>query len=120
MGATHLMDPQPNTSAVSSPPGKTYRLLGADGNTYLSPIPGTLGGNSNAKIYGELDCPAAIRALPAGYAQHRVFFLNEAAAIAAGYRPCHCCMRDGYNEWKRGGEPGSSAYPWSQLPPASK
>jgi len=26
-----------------------------------------------------------------GYIQHRVFFADEATAIAAGYRPCAAC-----------------------------
>ena len=40
---------------------KQYTLLGADGRPYLSDRPGTLGGNRRAKIYGRLDCPAALR-----------------------------------------------------------
>ena len=53
-----------------------------------------------AKIYGRLDCSAANSALSKGYAKHRVFFANEADAIATGYRPCGRCLRDKYNEWK--------------------
>jgi hypothetical protein len=66
---------------------KTYKLLSADGSTTISETPGTLGGNSKAGIYGRLDCTAANSALSKGYAQHRVFFANEQAAIQAGYRP---------------------------------
>ncbi|MEN9936753.1 MAG: hypothetical protein RLZZ387_3332 [Chloroflexota bacterium] len=95
---------------------KIYRLLGPDGKTYESSTPGTLGGNRNAMIYGRLDCSAAIAALPRGYARHRVFFADEAAAIAAGYRPCGRCMRARYLEWRAGGEPGTSAYPWHRGP----
>jgi hypothetical protein len=78
-----------------------YTLLGADGQPYLSDVPGTLGGNWRGKIYGRLDCPAALRALrQGGYAPHRVFFRDEATAIAAGYRPCGACMCDAYQQWK--------------------
>ena len=95
---------------------KKYRLFGLDGHFYESTTPGQLGGNSKAKIYGRLDCPAANAALSKGYAQHRVFFADEAAAIAAGYRPCGCCMKERYQLWKAGGDLGSNAYPWLQQP----
>lgn len=55
---------------------KKYKLLGADGNFYFSDTPGTYGGNSKAKIYGRLDCPAAldsIRRFPGSYEKGRVF-----------------------------------------------
>jgi methylphosphotriester-DNA--protein-cysteine methyltransferase len=64
------------------------------------------------KIYGRLDCASALRHLPKGYARHRVFFKDEPAAIAAGYRPCGICMKPRYQVWKAGGEPGSENYPW--------
>ena len=33
--------------------------------------------------------PSALRAIDRGrYARHRVFFADEATAVAAGYRPC--------------------------------
>jgi len=52
-----------------------------------------LGGNRRGRIYGRLDCPAALRALArGGYLANRVFFLDEATAIAAGYRPCKVCL----------------------------
>jgi hypothetical protein len=79
---------------------KRFRLIGADGREIESTTPGLLGGNRKLKIYGRLDCPSAIRALPRGYAKRRVFFADEAAAIAAGYRPCGTCMRDAYKQWK--------------------
>jgi methylphosphotriester-DNA--protein-cysteine methyltransferase len=61
-------------------------------------VPGTLGGNRRDKIYGRLDCPSALRAVAKGptYSRFRVFFLDEASAIAAGYRPCGNCMKDQY------------------------
>ena len=73
---------------------KRYRLLGADGSVHESDQPGTLGGNRTGRIYGRLDCRSANDALARGYAKRRVFFADEDAAIAAGYRPCHTCMRD--------------------------
>jgi methylphosphotriester-DNA--protein-cysteine methyltransferase len=35
------------------------------------------------------------------YARHRVFFADEATAIAAGYRPCARCLPGRYALWKR-------------------
>jgi methylphosphotriester-DNA--protein-cysteine methyltransferase len=62
---------------------------------------GTLGGHRATRIYGRLDCPSALRAIErGGYVKHRVFFANEAEAIAAGYRPCARCMPDRYRDWK--------------------
>ena len=78
-----------------------YRLLGADGRPTLSTTPGLLGGNRQSRIYGRLDCPAAQRALGrGGYVRVRVFFADEATAIAAGFRPCAVCMADEYRRWK--------------------
>ena len=80
---------------------KTYTLLGPTG-PYTSTVPGTFGGNGHAKIYGRLHCSSAVRAVKAGdtYQKHRVFFQDEAAAVAAGYRPCGNCMRERYRAWK--------------------
>jgi hypothetical protein len=77
-----------------------YRLTQADGSIAECDVPGRLGGNRRLKIYGRLDCPSALRALSRGYAQRRVFFANEATAIAAGYRPCAVCMPVEYRRWK--------------------
>src|SRR5581483_7960371 len=81
---------------------KTYRLIGADGRPYESLTKGTLGGHRRSKIYGRLDCPGALRVLARGntYQKSRVFFADEATAIAAGYRPCAVCLRDAYRMWK--------------------
>jgi hypothetical protein len=79
--------------------GKQYRLIGADGQEVLSEVPGTLGGNRRKRIYGRLDCRSAVGALATGYAKHRVFFADEATALAAGYRPCGTCMREEYRAW---------------------
>ncbi len=85
---------------------KRYILLGADGKEYLSAEKGTLGGNGKAKIYGRLDCPAALRAIHCPtrdvYITSRVFFADEKTALAAGYRPCGTCMREHYKLWKEG------------------
>ena len=94
---------------------KTYKLLSADGTTVISNTPGTLGGNSKARIYGRLDCSAANGALAKGYAQHRVFFANEQDAIGAGYRPCGRCMISQYKVWKAGPQ-GKEVYPRKPLP----
>ena len=32
--------------------------------------------------------------------RQRVFFADEATAIAAGYRPCAVCLPDEYRAWK--------------------
>lgn len=95
---------------------KTYRLTAPDGSTYESTTPGELGGNRRDKIYGRLDCWSANLALPKGYAKHRVFFKDETAAIAAGYRSCGHCLKPRHKIWKAGGEPGTEAYPWRILP----
>ncbi|MCU1529001.1 MAG: hypothetical protein JWP75_2764 [Frondihabitans sp.] len=81
---------------------KRFTLLGPDRRPYQLPTPGTLGGHSGSKIYGLLSCPAALRAIArGGYVKHRVFFADEAAAIAAGYRPCGACTPEKYRAWKQ-------------------
>lgn len=84
-------------------PRRDYTLVGADGRPHRSPTPGALGGHRRTKGYGRLDCPAALRWIARGhYVKHRVFFANEATAVAAGYRPCAVCMPERYGEWRRG------------------
>ncbi|CAM3337848.1 Ada metal-binding domain-containing protein [Occultella aeris] len=79
----------------------TYLLEGPDGRPYRSSAPGVLGGHRRGRIYGRLDCPAALRAIArGGYVRNRVFFADEATAIAAGYRPCGVCLRHEYSAWK--------------------
>lgn len=84
---------------------KLYRLLGADGRERPSPVRGDFGGHRRSRIYGRLDCPSALQAIARGgpYPQHRVFFADEATAIAAGYRPCARCMPEAYRAWRQGG-----------------
>ena len=97
----------------SSPPGeehagavpalrsKKYTMLGADRRPYQSETPGQFGGHRKMKIYGRLDCPAALRAIAAGgYVASRIFFADEPTAVAAGYRPCATCMPAAYQAWK--------------------
>ena len=79
---------------------KTYTLLDQERRPYQSPTPGTLGGHRGTKVYGRLDCPTALRWIATGqYVQHRVFFADEEAAIAAGYRPCGHCLRPRHRQW---------------------
>ena len=62
---------------------RTYTLLGADGKPYQSGSKGQLGGHRRTRIYGRLDCPAALRAIArGGYGRYRVFFADEPTAIA--------------------------------------
>ncbi len=81
---------------------KTFTLIGADGKPYPSETKGKLGGVKTTKVYGELTCPSALRALKKGgpYAKNRVFFADVETARAAGYRPCAVCRRDDYKAWK--------------------
>jgi hypothetical protein len=86
---------------VSRAERKTWTLVGPDGKPYTSQRPGTFGGHRRGRIYGRLDCPAALRAIArGGYVAHRVFFLKEEHARAAGYRPCGVCLPDAYARWK--------------------
>ena len=88
----------------------TYVLLGADGRPVRSEVKGQRGGHRRARIYGRLDCPSALRAITrGGYVRHRVFFADEATAIAAGYRPCAICCSDRYQAWKAAGHAPSGA-----------
>ena len=63
---------------------------------------GAYGGHRVGKGYGRLDCPAALAAIERGgpYPRHRVFFADEARALAAGYRPCGRCLRERHAAWK--------------------
>lgn len=78
-----------------------FTLIDADGQPYGSDRPGTLGGHRRSKIYGRLDCPGAARWITRGhYVAHRVFFADEATAMAAGYRPCATCLPEQYRTWR--------------------
>jgi methylphosphotriester-DNA--protein-cysteine methyltransferase len=79
----------------------SYVLLGADGRPYTSDVEGRWGGHRRMRIYGRLDCSSARAAIArGGYARDRVFFADEATALAAGYRPCARCCPDRYRVWK--------------------
>jgi hypothetical protein len=81
---------------------KKYTLIGHDGKPYESTSPGTLGGHKRNKGYGRLDCRSALLWIGKGYyVKQRVFFADEATAIAAGYRPCATCMKERYAVWKQ-------------------
>jgi hypothetical protein len=100
------------TRGGPAPARPGYTLLGADRRPYQSPVPGQLGGHRRSRIYGRLDCPSARRAIArGGYVTHRVFFADEPAAIAAGYRPCAVCLPGAYAAWGPRG-------PAAQGPPA--
>ncbi|WP_147532293.1 Ada metal-binding domain-containing protein [Bacillus marasmi] len=80
---------------------KTYTLFGADKKFYQSETPGTYGGHKKTKVYGRMDCPAALRAIAkGGYVKERVFFADEQTAIKAGYGPCAACLPEKYKIWK--------------------
>ena len=55
------------------------------------------GGNRTLRIYGRLDCASGKRMKR----DNRVFFADEAAARAAGFRPCGHCLRAAYAHWRR-------------------
>ena len=80
---------------------RSWKLIGADGTLRVTTEPGQLGGHRKTRIYGRLDCRAALRAIArGGYVTNRVFFANESDARAAGYRPCAVCLPAAYARWK--------------------
>jgi methylphosphotriester-DNA--protein-cysteine methyltransferase len=86
-----------------------YTLIGPDGKPWRSTVPGTFGGHRRGRLYGRLDCPSALRAIGRGhYVTQRVFFLDEATAIAAGYRPCAVCLPEEYARWKESRPPATA------------
>ncbi len=105
-------------------------MLDADGREVERATPAAFGGNRRDRIYGRLSCPSANRAIArfrernpgaskgdSPYERHRVFFVDEAAAIANGYRPCGTCLREAYAAWRAGPQAGVP-WPWRQRPPA--
>jgi methylphosphotriester-DNA--protein-cysteine methyltransferase len=79
----------------------TWTLVGPDGRPFESARRGTLGGHRRGRIYGRLECRAARQAIArGGYVRDRVFFADEATAVAAGYRPCAVCMPAAYARWR--------------------
>jgi 5,10-methylenetetrahydrofolate reductase len=57
-------------------PARAWILTGADGKPFESDTPGTFGGHRRTKIYGRLDCRAALRAIARR--------LREAARVLRG------------------------------------
>ena len=87
--------------AGRGPRSVEYTLLGADRRPYKSSARGALGGHLRSRLYGRLDCPAALRAIArGGYVKNRVFFADEKTAVSAGFRPCAVCLPEGYARWK--------------------
>lgn len=79
-----------------------YTLTGSDGRPYRSDVAGRFGGYRRGRIYGRLDCPSALRHIARGnYVRHRVFFADEATAVAAGYRPCSVCLPPRHRAWRK-------------------
>ena len=75
--------------------------LPAETGALPSRSPGTIGGHRATRIYGRLDCPSALRAIAnGGYVRHRVFFADEAIAVAAvtGRVPDACPSSTGSGE----------------------
>ena len=92
---------------------KRYTLIAADGEPYVSPQKGTIGGHRGSKIFGRLDCPTALRAIAqGGYVKHRVFFADTHDAVRAGYRPCAVCMSNAYIVWSLINSTSSEAREW--------
>ena len=101
MTDTTTTNPDQRAQNGANHAGGRYVLIGRDGKPYRTDRPGTLGRHRGTQIYGRLDCPSALRAIAkGGYVKYRVFFADEATAIAAGYRPCAVCMHDRYLTWK--------------------
>lgn len=93
-----LVDHESESFNVNQP---FYFLQDKDDITFISKVPGLLGGHKKLRIYGRLDCPSANRHVDRGqYIAHRVFFADENTAVAAGYRPCAKCMKEEYLIWK--------------------
>ncbi|HEX3615610.1 MAG TPA: Ada metal-binding domain-containing protein [Solirubrobacteraceae bacterium] len=81
-------------------PRRSWWLIGPDAAGYESPSPGAYGGHRRSRVYGRLDCPAALRAISrGGYVTERVFFAGEHDAVAAGFRPCAVCLPTAYAAW---------------------
>jgi methylphosphotriester-DNA--protein-cysteine methyltransferase len=97
---------------------RTWKLVGADGKNYDSAEAGAFGGHRRSRIYGRLDCRAALQAIArGGYIPNRIFFLDEANAEAAGYRPCAVCLPQAYADWKL--KKSQSAFDVGDLPAES-
>jgi hypothetical protein len=45
---------------------RTWKLIGADGQPHPGATPGKFGGHRKTKIYGQLDCRSALKAIARG------------------------------------------------------
>lgn len=80
---------------------KTHTLIGADGKPHVSAEKGILGGRRGTKIFGRLDCPAALRAhCPRQVRQPPSLLRRLGNSHPSRYRPCAVCMPDAYQTWK--------------------
>ena len=99
----------------------SYTLLDAHRQPYQSETPGELAGNNSTNVYGRLNCPMAAMWIARGkYVKNRVFFANEAAAVAADYRPCYACMPDEHRAWKAKDRCGRPETMIVELPPEER
>ncbi len=80
---------------------KTYTLLAPTGPRTRARPPAPSVATAGA---GSTDAwtarPRGAPSRRAATAPYRVFFADEETAIAAGYRPCHTCLREAYTAWK--------------------
>src|SRR5262249_10697640 len=94
---------QPDCASGATGLKRTWRLIGPDGKPYERDVPGALGGHSGGRIYGRVNCPAALRALArGGYVSRRGFFFDEGQAPGPRYPPCGACMPGRDVHWERG------------------
>ena len=90
-GHQHVRLPEARVRGLTS--ASTWKLIGADGKPFASPVPGTLGGHRKTKIYGRLDCRAALQAIArGGYVASACSSSMSTTAASAGFRPCAVCM----------------------------
>ena len=78
-----------------------YRLIGPDGREVLSKSRARSAGTAATRSTdGSTAADAAQWIAKGHYVKQRVFFADEATAIAAGYRPCANCMPVEYAAWR--------------------
>ncbi len=101
--ALHARHPFPRRPMMAGPTRDLTPWSAPTGSRTASPRRERSGGIDGSKIFGRLDCRAALRAIErGGYVSYRVFFADRATATRAGYRPCADCMPDAYRAWKDG------------------
>jgi hypothetical protein len=75
------------------PGSKEYTLLDADRKPHRSSTPGQFGGHRKTKIYGRLNCRAALRAAPLAALPGQGFG-HSRRAPSAETSPSGCCHCD--------------------------